>query len=230
MRFTRFQLLSILVAFVALGTGVLYRFTVDDPPIVVEESNEPEGIIPDYEYNPIQKIKDPEILEKIADSMKVNVNAASVEELQQLHRVGRKTAEAIISYRNENGPFSSLDDLTNIRGIGPKTVARFREHAICGPYEKTHMPSESTAETASGRETPSSAGKTDSRCTIGLININRATVEELVTLPRIGPSTAEKIITYREENGPFATVEDLTNVKGIGSKTLERLREYICAE
>ncbi|RLC28044.1 MAG: hypothetical protein DRH32_09585 [Deltaproteobacteria bacterium] len=53
------------------------------------------------------------------------------------------------------------------------------------------------------------------------ININTATVEQLIKLKRIGSIYAEEIIRYREANGPFATVEDITKVKGIGQKTLE---------
>ncbi len=53
------------------------------------------------------------------------------------------------------------------------------------------------------------------------ININTATAEQLIKLKRIGPKYAEKIIQYRETNGPFKAVEDITNVKGIGPKTVE---------
>lgn len=62
-----------------------------------------------------------------------------------------------------------------------------------------------------------------------LLNINTATVEELAdTLPRIGKSTAELIVNYREKNGPFAKIEDIKNVKGIGAKTFEKIKELIC--
>jgi len=60
-----------------------------------------------------------------------------------------------------------------------------------------------------------------------LVNVNTATAEELETLPRIGPVTAERIIEYREANGPFATVEDIQDVPGIGPATFEGLRELI---
>ena len=53
------------------------------------------------------------------------------------------------------------------------------------------------------------------------ININTATMEQLVQLKRIGPKYAERIIDYREANGPFKTVEEIVKVKGIGPKTLE---------
>ena len=59
------------------------------------------------------------------------------------------------------------------------------------------------------------------------ININTATVEELVNLKRIGPKYAERIVQYREANGPFAKVEDITMVKGIGPKTLEVNKDVI---
>ena len=55
----------------------------------------------------------------------------------------------------------------------------------------------------------------------GKININAASVEELAQLKMVGPKTAERIVAYREANGPFKTVEDLKNVKGVGDKILE---------
>ncbi len=53
------------------------------------------------------------------------------------------------------------------------------------------------------------------------ININRATAEEIAQLKGIGPSYAERIIAYRETNGPFKSPEEITKVKGIGTKTFE---------
>jgi len=53
------------------------------------------------------------------------------------------------------------------------------------------------------------------------ININTASAEELTDLNKIGPKTAQRIVAYREANGPFKTVEDLVNVKGVGDKILE---------
>lgn len=59
------------------------------------------------------------------------------------------------------------------------------------------------------------------------ININKATQTELESLPGVGPSTAQKIIAYREESGKFASVEDIKNVAGIGSAKYEKMKEFI---
>lgn len=59
------------------------------------------------------------------------------------------------------------------------------------------------------------------------VNLNTATIDELVTLPGIGRSYAQRIVEFREKNGPFKKVEDLLNVRGIGEKTFERIRDRI---
>ncbi len=60
-----------------------------------------------------------------------------------------------------------------------------------------------------------------------LININTATQTELELLPGIGPSTATKIIDYREENGEFETIDDIKNVPGIGEAKYETIKNSI---
>lgn len=61
----------------------------------------------------------------------------------------------------------------------------------------------------------------------GLVNVNTATAAELETLPGIGEVTAQAIIDYRTENGPFSTVDELLDVTGIGDVTLENIRELV---
>ena len=56
------------------------------------------------------------------------------------------------------------------------------------------------------------------------VDINNASASVLSTLPGVGPKTAEKIIAYRDANGPFASCDQLTSVKGIGAKKLEKLK------
>lgn len=53
------------------------------------------------------------------------------------------------------------------------------------------------------------------------VNINTATQEELIQLKGIGEDLAQRVIEYREQNGPFKTPEEILNVKGLGEKFLE---------
>ena len=64
----------------------------------------------------------------------------------------------------------------------------------------------------------------------GTVDINRASKEELVTLPGIGETRAESIIRYREAHGGFRTPEDIMKVPGIKEKAYEKLKEKIRAD
>lgn len=59
------------------------------------------------------------------------------------------------------------------------------------------------------------------------VDLNAATVEQLDTLPGVGPATASAIVLHREQNGPFATVDDLEAVPGIGPAKLEAVRDLV---
>ena len=59
------------------------------------------------------------------------------------------------------------------------------------------------------------------------LDINQASSEQLQTLPGIGPSTAQKIIDYRNEIGYFEDIEDIKNVQGIGESTFENIKDSI---
>jgi competence protein ComEA len=61
----------------------------------------------------------------------------------------------------------------------------------------------------------------------GLIDINTASLEELDTLPGIGPTLAQAIIDYRDTVGPFLAIEDIMFVDGIGPEIFERIRDLI---
>lgn len=64
----------------------------------------------------------------------------------------------------------------------------------------------------------------------GPLDLNRATALELQELPGIGPVLAERIVAFRERQGPFLSVEDLLQVPGIGEKTLELFRDLVTVE
>ncbi len=61
------------------------------------------------------------------------------------------------------------------------------------------------------------------------VNLNTATVTELMQLPRIGQKTAEHIVAFRKEHGGFQRPEELMNVKGIGEKAFARIKPFLAA-
>jgi competence protein ComEA len=61
----------------------------------------------------------------------------------------------------------------------------------------------------------------------GPVHLNTATLEQLDTLPGVGPTTAQRILDYRAENGAFSSVDELDAVPGIGPARLEQLRELV---
>ena len=81
--------------------------------------------------------------------------------------------------------------------------------------------------TASGAGTSGSGTSGTSQIPGGLININTATEDELMTLTGIGEGKARAIITYREEHGAFSQIEDIKNVSGIGDATFNKFKDSI---
>lgn len=75
------------------------------------------GIIPTPENN-------------VNDIVYVNINTASEHQLQRLDGIGETTARAIVEYREANGSFKSADELLNVKGIGEKTLEKFRERIV----------------------------------------------------------------------------------------------------
>ncbi len=84
--------------------------------------------------------------------------------------------------------------------------------------DQVHVPLISLSRLSSALATPAGGD---------LVNVNRASLEELVELPNIGPVTAQKIIDFREQVGPFSELAELDDVSGIGKATLEKLQGLI---
>jgi competence protein ComEA len=78
-----------------------------------------------------------------------------------------------------------------------------------------------------GEENPPVQPPSNQPDTGAKVNINTSAPAALEALPGIGPALAQRIIDYREENGPFSRPEDVMNVSGIGPATFEKLEGYI---
>ncbi len=73
----------------------------------------------------------------VGESQSVNINKASVAELSTINGIGPAKAQAIVEYREEHGGFTSVDDLTLVRGIGNKMLENLRPHVTVGDGAST---------------------------------------------------------------------------------------------
>jgi competence protein ComEA len=66
----------------------------------------------------------------------VDINTADAKTLETLRGIGPKSAQAIVEYRQKNGPFKNLDDLDKVKGVGKKTIEKNRTKMTVGPAKK----------------------------------------------------------------------------------------------
>ena len=83
------------------------------------------------------------------------------------------------------------------------------------------------AASAQNKATTPKAAATVTATATAPVNLNTATVEQLATIPGVGPRMAERIIDYRQKNGGFKKVEDLMNVSGVGEKSFLKMKPLI---
>lgn len=150
----------------------------------------------------------------------VDVNTAEAAALEGLPGIGPSKAQAIIAWRTANGPFKSLDDLDQVDGIGPSTLANLRDQVSFGAAPGAKAPATRTV-------TPTAAATTAPAPTAAgcPVNINTADVSGLTQLPGIGEGKASTILQYRVDNGNFGSCAALDNVSGIGPATLAGLMD-----
>ncbi len=154
---------------------------------------------------------------------RVDLNRATLAELQQLPGVGPKRAQQIDRYRQTHGPFRSVAELRKVPGFGPATVERLRDFVTVSPPARE---AQTVAVSVGVPNQRGGASKKEAALKGVRIDINRASATDLQRLPGIGPKLSQRIVD-RRDRGAFRTVDELRQVPGIGAKTLERLRPYV---
>lgn len=114
---------------------------------------------------------------------------------------------------------------------GPAPEADLEGLNLAAPladHQHVHIPTRVPPPTATSRPRPVTATPTSEVASPeARVNLNTATLAELLTLPGIGETRAQAILAYRAEHGPFTRIEELQNVSGIGPATYEKLAPYI---
>jgi competence ComEA-like helix-hairpin-helix protein len=147
--------------------------------------------------------------EPLAEGERLDPNRAPEAELDRLPGVGPATARAIVAAREEGAVFRRPEDLLAVRGVGEATLERIRP-----ALDLSAPPPRSVV--AGGRRSGTSPPRVD---------MNSADLEELQSLPGIGPALAARIVQTRQEQ-MFTSLDDLVRVRGIGAATVERLRPH----
>ena len=170
---------------------------------------------------------------EITVSFPLDINTATAEELMLIDGIGNVTAESIISYREKNGYFYSLEDLLNVDGIGEKRLAEMADFIFIDPsvLPETDKPDETsgteiTVPVPTENETETVTVSVTDAENIFPLELNTAAKEELMQIEGVGEVLAERIADYAEQHG-FNDVNDLLDVSGIGEKKLESIAPYV---
>lgn len=144
---------------------------------------------------------------------KIDINTADISIIMQLPGIGPGLAKQIIN----NRPYSTIDDLLNVPGIGEKRLSRIKEFIELPEGKTQNIPGSGTQTAATDRFH-------------GKLDLNKATAEQLSNIPSIGPILAQAITDYREKIGKFKNLDELVNVPRIGQKTYEKIKAYLYIE
>ena len=134
-------------------------------------------------------------------------------------------------FLGRNTRVETIQTTKTVRETVPgETVVVLREVLVTLPPETvmpTVPPTEPPVRSEPSKQTePKKSSDSSEKKVTFPVNINTASKKVLDALPGIGEVLAQRIIDYRNANGPFSTVDELTKVKGIGAKTLEKLKPY----
>ena len=143
-------------------------------------------------------------IERPAGFKVININSADEYTLETLPEIGSTSAAKIVEKRTEMGGFRDIYDLANVDGVSRKVV--------------TYISNLITIADVETEEETQSAN---------LVNINTATLNELMTIEGLDKTKAKLIFEDREKNGKYKSARDIVRVNGIGTKTYQKIQDKI---
>lgn len=181
-----------------------------------------------------------------ANVERLDINAATEEQLMTLPGIDRRLAQNVVEYRGRiGGRFLRIDDLALVSGMGAARLDRIRSEVSVQRHPQQHVPKAIGQASLNGSlssRTPSidsvstgNAPNMDLSITsgtmprLGRLNLNTASVFDLQQLPGLNQELAAKIVEYRNRKGGIKSVERLRKVKGISSNRLAQIRPYLTA-
>ena len=197
-----------------LETSTEVKLEIEDIIIINEEfeyETEEETRIIENEYE--------ETSENKSVIFPIELNSATVEELMCIDGVGEYIAHSIVLYAQRYG-FYSVDELLNIEGIGYSKLSKISQYVYVNSYL---LPAK---EETSIQLTETSV-EIITETVIKSVNINSCSKYELMELPGIDASMADKIIAFREEIGGFIKIEELTLVEGMTNEKMAAIWNYV---
>ena len=150
------------------------------------------------------------------------VRAGSTRPALVIHVVGAVRRPGL--YRLAEGARAA--DAVTLAG-GPTTNADLEAIDLAAPIADGQQVAVPRREDAGASPTPASPPGAGLAARMGPVHLNTATVEQLDALPGIGPSTAQKIVDYRQEHGSFRSVDELDAIPGIGLAKIDQLRKLV---
>ena len=128
----------------------------------------------------------------------LDINEATAEDLKKVYGIGVGLSERILKERNRFGGFVSMDQLNDVWGLSPEVVQSLNKDFVVKALPVYDR-----------------------------ININNATLKELLQFPYFKYPLAKSIVTYRSMNGPFKSLEDLTKISGFPVDRIRIIALYL---
>ncbi|XP_057366231.1 endonuclease/exonuclease/phosphatase family domain-containing protein 1-like [Daphnia carinata] len=171
--------------------------------------------------------------------VRLDVNAATEEELMTLTGITRNVAHTIIEHRNVIGAFKKVEDLALVTGVGAAKLQTIKPEICIGKKVPSSTASITTgnpsinslngnAETISTASSPKPDRQRRRRR--DPVNINTASIFQLMTVEGVTQELAAHLVHYREKKGPFKTLYDLRKVTGFNTRLISALGPYLTLE